>query len=794
MPTFVTLKTLLAERKPGNWEVTITGNDVSAYNNITKSYFAGTITQFNEYLAIQRTIDQQLSYLTIQPEGTPETLYDLATGEVLVGTTGAKGDTGDTGPAGPQGPQGIKGDTGDTGPIGPQGPAGPQGIQGIAGPQGVKGDTGDTGPTGAGISAYEEAVINGFIGNEAAWLLSLVGPAGPQGAQGIQGLKGDTGDTGPAGSQGIQGIKGDTGDTGPAGPQGIQGIKGDTGSQGIQGDTGPAGLQGPQGIQGIKGDTGDTGPAGPQGPQGIQGAVGPQGPDGLPQVVNNGIADISASSISLSGLNLTITGTNFLVYAGGVEYTKSTETIAVTNTVGIHYVYYAAATGVLTQSTSFDIVDDALVALLYIDDTGAVTVFGEERHGILMDGMTHKYLHATVGTRWASGLGLVSNALASGAPAANGANTYVSMSGGIIYDEDLQHTIVAGVGAGRFEQDLGGTLPANPGKLPVLYKNGAGAAWRKRTVDSFPFPWNVSGNIPQYNQFTGGAWQLTNVPTTNFFVVWLFASNDIYDPIVSIPHTAVYTTLALAQTGATPAGLFASGIVTPEMKLLYRLIYETRQSGGSAYSSAVKYSALRNVTDYRTDNSVAINNYAASDHNSLTNRSAANSHPAEAISVITDNFINNLTASEDTVQKAFEKLDSLVGPQGPQGIQGIQGDTGPQGAQGPIGITGPQGIKGDTGDTGPQGPQGATGPQGIKGDTGDTGPQGPQGPQGIQGPAGATGPAGANGSNGISEAPVDGLTYARKNAAWVNTANITVSASAPVNPGVNSLWLDTSGL
>lgn len=65
-----------------------------------------------------------------------------------------------------------------------------------------------------GDSAYQVAVDNGFVGTEAEWLASLVGPQGPQGIQGIQGVKGDTGDQGP------QGPKGDTGATGPAGADG----------------------------------------------------------------------------------------------------------------------------------------------------------------------------------------------------------------------------------------------------------------------------------------------------------------------------------------------------------------------------------------------------------------------------------------------------------------------------------------------------------------------------------------------------------------------------------------------
>ena len=67
--------------------------------------------------------------------------------------------------------------------------------------KGDKGDTGDTGDTGgpgaAGLSAYEVAVSEGFVGDEAAWLASLVGPQGDQGLQG---------DTGPAGATTWAGI------------------------------------------------------------------------------------------------------------------------------------------------------------------------------------------------------------------------------------------------------------------------------------------------------------------------------------------------------------------------------------------------------------------------------------------------------------------------------------------------------------------------------------------------------------------------------------------------------------
>lgn len=95
-----------------------------------------------------------------------------------------------------------------------------------------------------GLSAYEIAVAGGFVGTEAEWLASLVGPQGPKGdtgAQGVQGAKGDNGEQGPKGDDGVKGDKGDQGEQGPKGDTGAQGVKGDTGDTGPKGDAGTAG-------------------------------------------------------------------------------------------------------------------------------------------------------------------------------------------------------------------------------------------------------------------------------------------------------------------------------------------------------------------------------------------------------------------------------------------------------------------------------------------------------------------------------------------------------------------------
>lgn len=49
----------------------------------------------------------------------------------------------------------------------------------LTAPLGPRGLQGDPGPTG--LSAYESALLEGFVGTEAEWLASLVGPQGPSG-------------------------------------------------------------------------------------------------------------------------------------------------------------------------------------------------------------------------------------------------------------------------------------------------------------------------------------------------------------------------------------------------------------------------------------------------------------------------------------------------------------------------------------------------------------------------------------------------------------------------------------
>lgn len=128
---------------------------------------------------------------------------------------------------------------------------GEKGEQGVAGTDGLNGKDGLNGQDGDdGLSAYQVAVNNGFVGTEAQWLASL------------KGVKGDTGTSGTngwsprlavvnSGEKRVLQIVFWTGGTGTAPPTGY------IGSTGIVDNINNAvDIRGLQGVQGIKGDGG----------------------------------------------------------------------------------------------------------------------------------------------------------------------------------------------------------------------------------------------------------------------------------------------------------------------------------------------------------------------------------------------------------------------------------------------------------------------------------------------------------------------------------------------------------
>jgi hypothetical protein len=281
--------------------------------------------------------------------------------------------------------------------------------------------------------------------------------------------------------------------------------------------------------------------------------------------------------------SITPTGATFDVWVKGVKYTKTgAQTIQIPALSGNHFIYFDA-TGALatTQAAGPELfIDNALVSIIYWNtDTNTRTYFAEERHGMQMDGATHSYLHTVFGAQFISGLALQGFSV-DGDGSLNAHAQFTSDSG-TIKDEDITINISAQT------------------QIPVLFRQGQ--LWRKKAADAFPFIYSgtagytgTSGRIP-YNQFTGGAWQLTEIANNAFVLVHLFGTNDIENPVVAIQGTATYGNITAARLGASSEITSLSGLPFAEFVALGSVVLES----ANAFTNTPK-AIVRSVdgTDY----------------------------------------------------------------------------------------------------------------------------------------------------------------------------------------------------
>lgn len=107
-----------------------------------------------------------------------------------------------------------------------------------------------------------------------------------------------------------------------------------------------------------------------------------------------------------------------------------------------------------------------------------------------------------------------------------------------------------------------------------------------------------------WNQFTGGNWVLTQVTESDFVLMHYFATTDLVAPVIGVVGQAVYTSAALARTGAdhemvTLQGLLA--LLSTEKRPLGSVIYQTANGYGNVPKGRVVQTDLGdNYVDWRT--------------------------------------------------------------------------------------------------------------------------------------------------------------------------------------------------
>lgn len=289
-----------------------------------------------------------------------------------------------------------------------------------------------------------------------------------------------------------------------------------------------------------------------------------------PEFEPTGFPNRDDSQISFDDGTRTFTiepvGASFDVYCKAQRLNfSSPQTVIIPNSSGLYYVYFDKDSYVLTASNSFDIsiiTKHAFCAVIYWNVSQAKHIyFGDERHGITMDGFTHAYLHRVNGTVYLGGLAL-DNIIADGDGNDN-THTQFTTTAGIILDEDIQHS-----------------LPPET-EIPVYYQSGSDGYWFVKDADAFPVIYSgtagytgSNGRLP-YNYFDGSAWSLEEVPNNDFVLIHILATNDIVKPVVAIQGIASYATITAARTAAREEIGTLTGLPFVEFVAIGTVVYQT---------------------------------------------------------------------------------------------------------------------------------------------------------------------------------------------------------------------------
>ena len=279
-----------------------------------------------------------------------------------------------------------------------------------------------------------------------------------------------------------------------------------------------------------------------------------------------GFENITSSTLSFNESTLTfnISG-SFNIWQGGVKYAHTSDTQVITNTTGSHFLYYNASNVFTYSMTPWDILVDVPIALVYWDSITQKGILVEERHGIVMDSITHNYLHSTRGTQLIS-VGALSGYTPTETNPTSAGQTY-GIGATTIADEDLITTTSAFIDGSTYT---------------CVSRTGSSTAWTITTGRNLPFLVGAANSYIAYNLNTGGTWSLAQYATTgatvfgNYYLVAIPAIETRYQYVL-VPGQATYSTLALAQ-GESPNNLDLTGFPFAEFVFIYRISYRYSQT------------------------------------------------------------------------------------------------------------------------------------------------------------------------------------------------------------------------
>lgn len=294
------------------------------------------------------------------------------------------------------------------------------------------------------------------------------------------------------------------------------------------------------------------------------------------------------------------TSSSYDYYRDGFKVTKTSDSVVIDDIEGIWFIYFDETDTLVTSQTPWDFTNGKVfVAVIYWDATNNTATIGDERHG-LMPWQVHRYLHNTAGSQYISGFSPELTVDGNGSLDAH--CEMQSISAGVFYDEDLQHS---------------NSIQTTYEKW---YKEGANADWRWTTADSALV--DMGTTYPYYNEFTGGVWQRTEVPNTKFFMMHIFATNrfSTNNKVIVVMGENYYDNKGAAQDAAPTEilGLTTGVLPTPEFLEIGTVIIQVSTAYSNSYNArVVSTSDGGDFVDFRSNEKIGIG-ASTNHHGNLT--------------------------------------------------------------------------------------------------------------------------------------------------------------------------------
>jgi hypothetical protein len=369
-----------------------------------------------------------------------------------------------------------------------------------------------------------------------------------------------------------------------------------------------------------------------------------------------GFPNRTDSEISFDNLSRTLSispkspATHFDVFTKGRVFRfESAQQVTIPNNEGVYFFYFNTS-GVLSYSTVFNLTlltENIYVANIYWSVSQAQPVlFGDERHGITMDGATHEYLHTKNGAVVTSGGAI--NFVTS--PTGNAdADAEITLGNIVFRDEDIRMDITNSASPSNiFEQILDPIA-----EIPVLYRDGAAGDWKRDVATTFPVK-QGSSRI-QFNQYSLGAWSQVDAQEGYYVSMWIFATNNFSEPVIAILGQAEHATLSEAQAEDSYDSLNFGIMPAQEYKVLYRIIFQT----SSAFTNTPK-AAVFDVRDLRSSVDTQFAQVAPNDHGLLSGL-ADPDHAPTAVTTVGVTKDGGLSDSDIDLQQSLDTLNKLFG-------------------------------------------------------------------------------------------------------------------------------------